>query len=126
MTGTRQIPHPDAIDTPAYPGNSAIRLIAHWHYGHDSRYTEVIAHSTEAALRHLIPDMPDAKVEDAKRKLGRPNDVFSGFPYGGWSWYWLVQVWAWDDRPAAEVVAAQQARAADPAWSHWRHINSTL
>lgn len=107
----RTAPAPATIDAPAYPSESAIRLIAVWHYGNDYRETEATAYGTAAALESLKLDMPAPWQNHAVYALGRPNDVHAMRVYDVWSWYRLVQVWARDTRPAREIIDA--AIAAD-------------
>lgn len=99
---------PAPIDTPAYPGNSPVRIVAVWHHGNDYLTREVVAHDTRAGLAAILPDddMPAEWREHANYALGRPNDVHRIPVYDLWSWWRIVQVWAYDTRPAREILGA--------------------
>jgi hypothetical protein len=102
------------IDSPAFVGNSARRVIVEWHCGSDYRVTECQAYSTRAALEHLLAPYspPETVIAHMVSAIATPNDAWHVRCYDLWSWVRVYQVWARDTRPASEVIASEREQDA--------------
>lgn len=108
------MPATPVIDTPAYAGQSPVRIIMEWHNGDDYRITEICAYSTRTALEYLLAGYytPASVIDHMVGALGRPNDAHTVREYDLWSWARIYQVWARDTAPARDVIAAEREHEA--------------